>query len=463
MGRNGRDFNTGSFNAADRREVDRRRRQGRACPGLEGYETVDPLKLAAGRPAEEFVVQKNRQVRQAGATTANDATVRAFKAKAECDLFTFVFGVLDQWWLYPPLHRAVCDWLQRVPPYRKCLVMPRGHAKSTLIGQGLPLHMLIQPASANVYFPGLAGSDTRILMCGEKIDRSKDHLRVISDQLTTNALLRALWPDVMWENPKRQSRKWNDEELIVRRKREWPDPTLRAIGVGGAITGAHPNCLIKDDITTEAAANSPTVMQAAIRWHENARALLASQGATALEFITGTRWAVGDLVDHIETNDPTVEVNTDWREIVVGGELIYPVNSRDQYTDFGKPGAIEQLQRQHGAMFWLLYMNSVGDSNLVDFNEADLRGFELRDGVLWFTEDDRDRETARVMRGMTANDAAGIPNGGRGMKLNDYLDACERERQTSTIGGRRLAYIRGARRGEAAPYADDLNKRERGE
>jgi hypothetical protein len=267
----------------------------------------------------------------------------------------------------------------------------------------------------------------------------------------------------MWDNPKRQARKWNDEELIVRRKREWPDPTLRAIGVGGAITGAHPNCLVKDDITTEAAANSPTVMQAAIRWHENARALLASQGSTALEYITGTRWAVGDLVEHIETNDPTVEVNTDWRELVVGGELIYPLNSRNQITDFGKPGAVEQLQKQHGAMFWLLYMNSVGDSNLVDFNEGDLRGFELRDGVLWFTEDDRDQRLAHVMRGITSREGATLPNGGRGMKLNDYLDHCDRERQAATLGGNRLAYIRGARRGEAAIATDALNKQERGE
>jgi hypothetical protein len=147
----------------------------------------------------------------------------------------------------------------------------------------------------------------------------------------------------------------------------------------------------------------------------------------------------------------------------VGGELIYPVNSRGQTTDFGKPGAIEQLQKQHGAMFWLLYMNSVGDSNLVDFNEADLRGFELRDGVLYFTEDDRDLAIARAMRGLTASEAASIPNGGRGMKLTDYLDACDREREAATLGGNRLAYIRAARRGDAAEYAERMNKQERGE
>lgn len=394
------------------------------------------------RPAEEFIIMPNGQVRQAGATQPDGPLIQAFKKQAEKDLFTFTFGVLDQWWLYPPLHQPICVWLQTVPPFRKCLVVPRGHGKSSVVCQALPQHMIVQPADGNIYFPGLAGTDTRIVMAGEKIDRAQDHLRVIESTQMGNLLLRALWPETIWENPKRQSKKWNDSEMIVPRLREWPDPTIRAIGVGGAVVGAHPNAMIEDDIATENAANSPVVMNMTLRWRENARALLASQGATPLEFTSTTKWAIIDVVSHAE-GDATVEVNSDWRTVVEGGKPIYPMNSRGELTDFGKPGAIEQLQKQHGVMFWLLYMNSVTDSALVDFDEADIRWFELRTGQVVITEDERDAALAGVMRSRTHG--AEPPQGGRGMTLEQYLDWQDQQKARSSIDPRRLNYIRGAR------------------
>jgi len=445
------------FTQLDRREVDKLRGEGFAVPELEGEETGVPSPELERSPREEIVVQRNGQARQAGATAAEGTTVRAFRQRAERDLFFFAFGVLDQWWLYPPLHRLICAWLQRVPPHRKALVTPRGHCKSTLVCQALPLHMIVQPEDGNIYFPGQPGTDTRILLAGEKIDRAQDHLRVVEDHLVNSTLLRALWPHVAWDNPKRQSKKWNDTEMIVPRKREWPDPTLRAIGVGGAITGAHPSCLIKDDITTEAAANSVVVMHAAIRWHENVRALLASQGANPLEFIAGTRWAVGDLIDHIENNDPTVDVNPEWRQVVDGSRVIYPQNSRDELTDFGKPGAIEQLMKQHGSMFWLLYMNSVSDSALVDFSAADLREYELRSGMVWISEDDRDATLAKTMRSALTGEVE-PPNGGRGMTLTEYLDYCDQAKSASGLSRKRLDYIKGVRGGGRAPEHARLMK-----
>lgn len=422
--------------------------------------------MIARRPFEEFIVQKNGQVRQAGATNAEDPLVSQFRMQAERDLFTFNFGVLDQWWLYPPLHQAICKWLQRCPPHRKALVVPRGHGKSTIGCQGMPLHMIIQPREHNIYLQGMLGTDTRILLAGETILRAQDHLGVIADQAVNNTLLRGLWPHIAWENPKRESKKWNESELIFPRERQFPDPTIRAIGVGGAVTGAHPPVMIKDDITTEAAANSPTVMNTAIRWHENIRAVLASQGADPLEFIYGTRWAVGDMIDRCEA-DPTVEVNSDWRQITDGGKVIYPENSRGDLTDFGREGAVEKLMNQHkaGGMFWLLYMNSVGDSNLVDFSAADLREFEFRSAgdqrMIMLTEDDRDVQLAAAMKGKVGGGSAWDEpeNGGRGMKLSEYMDWQDSHRASSQLDPRRLEYIRGAR--NRRPYP--LNEKERGE
>ena len=346
---------------------------------------MDLSDLTGERPLrDEVVVQPNGQPRQAGASQAEGDQIVAWRTRAEKSLYFFSVGVLGYDFLSPSLHGAICRWLTRVPPFRKMLIIPRGHGKTTLVGQSLPLHIWIQPREHNIYLAQQPGTSARILLVGETEQRATDHLRVIQAHLETNETLRGFWPHLCWDNPRRQARKWNDTELIVRREREWPDPSLRAIGAGGATTGAHPNVLIKDDLTTERAANEPTTMQGVINWHTNSRALLASP-ATDLEFITCTRWAVNDLPGHVIANDPTVEVNTLWRSITDGDKPIWP-----EHPTYGADGAIARLMSEFGTRFPLLYQNSVVDSGLVDFSAADVRKFELRGDTIHFTEDDRD-------------------------------------------------------------------------
>jgi hypothetical protein len=334
-----------------------------------------PTKVTGPLRREIIVEKKTGRVRQAGATHEGKL-IENLRRDAEQDLYYFSWVILDMWWLSPSLHPPVCQWLQTVPPYRKMLMMPRNHGKSCLVGQAMPLHMFVQPKDTNLYYPGQPGTNTRILMVGESQQRACDHLGVIASNLMGNDLLRGLWPHVVWDNPRRQARRWSGDQLDLPREREFPDPSLRGIGVGTTVVGAHPNCMIKDDITTEDAANFPIIMQRAISWHDNSRALLEKPD-TDLEFITCTRWAVGDLPDHVMQDDATVEVNSEWRAMIEGGKIIYP-------EKFGFEGAVDYLKKQHGVMFPLLYFNSIADSMLTDFSESDLREFELQNGKVCF-------------------------------------------------------------------------------
>jgi transcription termination factor Rho len=135
---------------------------------------------------------------------------------------------------------------------------------------------------------------------------------------------------------------------------DYADPSIRVIGVGGAITGAHPNVLIKDDLVSIEAANSPVVMQTAIDYHISSRALLAPNEDRGLEFIIGTRWAVRDLYEHIQSTDPTVAVKI--RSIIENNEPIWKGKVTREYVD--------ALRKEYGAMFYLLYMNSAADPEL---------------------------------------------------------------------------------------------------
>lgn len=350
---------------------------------------IDSLAPPRAARRELVIDQQTGRVRQAGAASPEGKWVEERRTRCERDLFYFLRTVFNMHWLHPPLHLPVCRWMQKVPPRSKALMMPRNHCKSTIVAQGVPPHMLIQPKESNVYFPGLPGASTRILMVGEAEERIADHYRPIKQAFEGNELFRAFWPHIMWKSPKNQAPSWNNSELIINRPDNYPDPTIRAIGVGGATTGAHPNVMIKDDLTTEKAMNEPPTMVKAIEWNRNSRALFEDP-LKSLEFFTFTRWAVTDLASDIET-DASVAMNTRWRQLIEDGEVIYPSKFGDD------PDLITQLLlEKHGpVMFALQYMNSVIQSGLTDFDQDDLRFFRLIGQQLEFDEADADDRLAQ--------------------------------------------------------------------
>ena len=355
--------------------------------------------------------EKTGVVRQAGADR-EDQWVKDFRKAAEENLYVFSKGVMGRDYLTKHFHLEVSNFLQKSPPHRKMLLLPRNHGKTSLVSHCLPIHILIQPSATNLYFPGLEGSECRILLAGEKEDRAKDNLRVISAAFAGNTLLRTLWPGRVWENPKRDARKWNDSEIIIPRQEEWPDATVHAIGVGGAITGARPNVIIKDDIISVEASNSDLVMQAAVDWHIVSRALLeeyeVESGLQSLEFVIGTHWATFDVYTYVKERDPTVEILTKsmfWTD--EGGErhILWP--ERYTWED------IDQLKSEYGRMFWLLFMNDPFDPSITDFDLEKVRKYSLKGDKLTFYEDSRDE---KLVKKAEAEDEAPPPS--VGMPLN---------------------------------------------
>jgi len=229
--------------------------------------------------------------RQAGATMPEGKFIQKFKKKAEESLFVFSKGVMGRDYLTKDFHLPVANFLQKTPPFRKMLLMARDHAKTSIVSHCLPLHILVQPKENNIYFPGLSGKENRILLAGESSTRAESNLRVIASALESNAVFRSLWPDCTWEKPRRQAKKWSNQQLIIPREIDYPDPSIYAVGVGGAITGSRPTVIIKDDLISLEAANSEVVMRAAIDWHKASRALMdeyaKDTGIESLEFIIG--------------------------------------------------------------------------------------------------------------------------------------------------------------------------------
>jgi len=355
----------------------------------------------------EIVVDKTGIPRQAGTSQQEGEFITRCRTLAERDLYFFGKAVMGRAYLYKPLHLPVSHFLQKVPPFRKCLLMPRDHAKTSLVSHCLPPHILIQPAATNIYFPGLEGCECRILLGGSSAGRAEKNLGVVQKAFTSNAWMKALWPHRCYENEKHASsaaKKWNAQEMIIPREGDWPDSSVFAVGVGVEVAGARPNVQIKDDLIGREAANSDAMMRDAIDWHKASRALMdeyeKEQNIESLEFIIGTRWAVFDLYSFIQLGDE--DVGPDYSVEFMVRRILEPVLDAEG-NDTGElapiwpgrfsPDRIDQLRREHGTMFYLLYMNEASDPNLVDFDLNMVRIYTLggpAGNEIQFDEDFRD-------------------------------------------------------------------------
>ncbi len=376
--------------------------------------------------ADEFTVDRRTGlVRHAGATTAAGRHVMKFKALAERNLFVFSKGVLGLDRLNPVLHQDVCDWLQVIPAYRKLLLIPRDHLKSSIVAGSLPIHMLIQPKEHNVYRPGEDGRDTRILLATETTKLSTKQLRWIQNKLDTNEILRSLWPHCVWSNSRRDSPKWTEEVAVIPRPTNFREGSIEAVGVGTAITGHHYTAHIFDDLVTFEASRSELAMSEAIAWFTSTRALM-DDVETGLEFTIGTKWAVYDLYTEI-MKDKSVAHRV--MAMIENGEFIFP---RPPGKNYGFNAQImAQLQNEFKARFWLLYMNSAEIPELCPLNMDDARYFTIHQGNVAFADDNRD---------LQLDDSLPMPKIPESVIIGQKVD---RSNYDATLG--RIEYLRRGR------------------
>ncbi len=131
---------------------------------------------------------------------------------------------------------------------------------------------------------------------------AKGFLRQIKIEFETNQLLKWLYPDILWENPIRESRKYGfkwseDAGLVVKRKGNPKESTLEAWGlVDGQPTSKHFKLRIYDDIIEERSANSENMRAKATRGWELSQNL-AARGKDGV----GRQWHVGTFYHHADT------------------------------------------------------------------------------------------------------------------------------------------------------------------
>lgn len=154
---------------------------------------------------------------------------------------------------------------------------PRGHAKSEttdmnylswLIGNNHDVHTNIVSKTASL---------------SEEIGLAL-LTRIESDQRYIN-----LFGELKPKNPK----KWTANEFIVERREISKNPTFKATGLMGPITGGRSDLIICDDIIDEENVRTPLQLEKSLTWHN--KVLAPTLYPWGGEIIIGTRWHYADI------------------------------------------------------------------------------------------------------------------------------------------------------------------------
>lgn len=157
----------------------------------------------------------------------------------------------------------------------------REHYKSTIITFALSIQNILNDPETTI---GIF-SFTRPI--------AKQFLRQIKHEFEDNMLLKELYPDVLYENPKRESPTWNmDTGITVKRAGNPKEATVEAHGlVDGQPTSKHYKELVYDDVVSRESVTTPEqIAKTTEAW-----ALSLNLGAKGgRRRYIGTRWHYSD-------------------------------------------------------------------------------------------------------------------------------------------------------------------------
>ena len=87
---------------------------------------------------------------------------------------------------------------------------------------------------------------------------AKEFLKQIKNELERNQNLKNWFPDILYDSPQKQSPRWSEDGIVVKRKTNPKEATVEGWGVvQGQPTGKHFSLLIYDDLVTRESVSTP--------------------------------------------------------------------------------------------------------------------------------------------------------------------------------------------------------------
>lgn len=211
-------------------------------------------------------------------------------------LYHFAWFICEFHQLIPEIHGKLAALIGRwgQPGYSRLMIqLPREFFKTSLCTIANPLWQIARDP------------DSPIAIFNEKEGNAAMWVRTIRDIAANSLLFQTLYPHLLppgigIEDSRSMPRswKWNDYEITFRRNRIQPEASVTALGIGSASAGRHWPKIIKDDLISEDAVRSESVMAFAKDWFD--KSLYLERPATkGWDLIPCTCWGYNDLYAHV--------------------------------------------------------------------------------------------------------------------------------------------------------------------
>jgi predicted phage terminase large subunit-like protein len=196
------------------------------------------------------------------------------------DLFFLLVYILarkdaDRDWIFERCREVQSD------PNGHIDIWAREHYKSTIITFALTIQDIINNPEVTI---GIF-SHTRPI--------AKKFLFQIQYELENNKRLKEIFPDIFWNNPKKEAPKWSlDHGLVVKRRSNPKEATVEAHGlVDGQPTGMHYDIMVYDDVVVKASVTTPDMIAKTTEGWELSLNLTKEEG---IKRYIGTRYHYND-------------------------------------------------------------------------------------------------------------------------------------------------------------------------
>lgn len=315
----------------------------------------------------------------------------AIREAAESNVLTFVKLVAPYMHL-GAVHEELLLWATRQDGLdNKLILMPRDHLKSKIAAFIAAWWLTKDPTETILYVSSTAS------LAEKQLGQIKGILE--SD------VYRRYWPDMINIEEGKRTR-WNTEEIIVdhplRKAEGIADPSIKAIGITGSVTGFHASKVVLDDLVTPQNAYTEEGREKVSSLYSQ---LASIEGATAQELVVGTRYHPKDLYnDLILMKEVFFAENGDEEEILVyevfqkvvetDGEFLWPRSQRKDGKAYGFDAQIlarKKAKYIDTAQFYAQYYNDPNDpgSQAIESNKFQYYEKNLLKNIegTWFFKD----------------------------------------------------------------------------
>lgn len=188
---------------------------------------------------------------------------------------------------------------------RKLQLWPRGHGKSEatsinyvswLIGNYPDIHVNIVTKTSSL-------AENILLALMTRFEHDEKYIEIFGEL-----------------KPKRPV-KWTTQEIIVERNEISKNPTIKATGLAGPITGGRSDLIIKDDLIDEENVRTPLQFEKVVSWHD--KVLMPTLYPWGGDITIGTRWHYADL--YAELMKPNREYSVSLKQAIQpDGTALWP-------------------------------------------------------------------------------------------------------------------------------------------